>query len=78
MNRPPKEPPYAYVNRAYGLNVGVGMRVRVNGKMGTVVAKPCYDHYVHVKFDDRKFDVPVHPNDLDYPQNVEDFHDGRA
>lgn len=67
---PPKELPYAYVNRAYGLNVKPGMRVRALGKLGTVARKKCYDHYVYIKFEGTKFDVPVHPNDLDYPQDI--------
>ena len=27
--RPPKEPPYFYVNNSYGVNVGIGQRVHV-------------------------------------------------
>jgi len=67
---PPKEPPYAYINRYYGVNVGVGMRVRMKSggevKTGIVVAKRSYDQYVHVRFDGMKFDVPVHPMELEY------------
>ena len=70
--KPAKKPPYAYVNRYYGVNVGVGQRVQTKGegggavKDGIVVSKRSYDQYVHVKFDGTKFDVPVHPLDLDY------------
>jgi hypothetical protein len=65
--RPPRQKPYEYVNSYYGLNVEPGQRVSTpNGKHGLVVAKRCYDHYVHVKFDGCRFDVPVHPMDLVY------------
>jgi chromatin remodeling complex protein RSC6 len=57
---------YEYVKEHYGVNPEPGMRVKMDEKLGTVVAKKAYDHYVHVRFDDRKFDVPVHPMDLVY------------
>jgi hypothetical protein len=67
---PPKEAPYAYVNRAYGLNVKPGTRVVMAGhrptEEGVVVRKASYDHYVHVRFNGQSFDVPVHPMDLTY------------
>ena len=41
--------------------------VVIDGKArGVIVRKRSYDQYVHVKFDGSKFDVPVHPLDLDY------------
>lgn len=72
MSRP-KEEPYAYVKRFYGVNPRIGGRVVMIGgpakdraKTGVIVRKRAYDHYVHVKFDGSKFDVPVHPLDLTY------------
>lgn len=61
-----KESPYAYVNKAYGLAVKPGDRVVMSGRHGVVVRKAAYDHYVHVKFDGTKFDVPCHPMALMY------------
>jgi hypothetical protein len=58
--------PYEYVNKFYGLSVKPGQRVRMGDKAGTVARKRSYDHYVHVKFDGRNFDVPVHPLELEY------------
>lgn len=59
---------YEYVNRYYGLQVRPGMRVTTEDgkKSGFVMRKRGYDHYVHVKFDGSKFDVPCHPMDLKY------------
>lgn len=69
---PPKEAPYAYVNRYYGLSVKPGMRVTMSGhrptETGTVVRKRSCDQYVHVRFDGQSFDVPVHPSDLQYQE----------
>jgi hypothetical protein len=62
----PKERPYAYVIRSYGVPVTIGCRVSMGERKGTVVRKSHYDHYVHVRFDDIKHDVPVHPLDLTY------------
>ncbi|HWF62902.1 MAG TPA: hypothetical protein VN666_21700 [Nitrospira sp.] len=68
--KPPKEPPYAYVNRFYGLAVKPGMRVTMPGhrptEEGVVVRKQSYDHYVHVRFSGQTFDVPVYPLELKY------------
>jgi hypothetical protein len=63
-----KQEPYEYVKRYYGVNPVIGARVQVkgSGKLGVVVRKRCYDHYVHVKFDGQKFNVPVHPLELNY------------
>jgi hypothetical protein len=57
---------YEYVKSYYGVNPEPGMRVKVKGseKQGTIARKRSYDHYVHVKFDGSKFDVPCHPMDL--------------
>ncbi len=57
---------YEYVKQYYGVKVEPGDRVRMGEKEGTVARKRAYDHYVHVKFDGTKFDVPVHPMDLLY------------
>lgn len=60
---------YEYVKQYYGVKVEPGDRVRMNcldKKEGTVARKRCYDQYVHVKFDGTKFDVPVHPMELEY------------
>ncbi len=61
---------YEYVKQFYGVTPEPGMRVtfKDSGKVGTVARKRCYDHYVHVKFDGAKFDVPCHPMDLEYPK----------
>jgi hypothetical protein len=60
---------YEYVKQAYGVNPEVGMRVTTEDgkKSGVVVGKRSYDHYVHVRFDGVKFDVPCHPLGLIYP-----------
>ena len=55
-----------------GVNPEVGMRVTFNEKGctrkdGVIVEKRQYDHYVHVRFDGKKFDVPCHPLSLEYP-----------
>ena len=65
-----KEEPYAYVKQYYGVNPVIGARVTtLDGKdSGVIVRKRAYDHYVHVKFDGTKFDVPVHPLDLNYSE----------
>ncbi len=62
---------YEYVKRSYGVPAEVGMRVTFNEegsprKDGVIVGKRQYDHYVHVRFDGCKFDVPCHPMSLDY------------
>jgi hypothetical protein len=58
--------PYEYVNQTYGTAFEPGQRVKMigSGMVGTVARKRNYDHYVHVVFDGRKFDVPCHPADL--------------
>jgi hypothetical protein len=62
---------YEYVKQMYGVPVEVGQRVEFieggqRGKFGTVVRKRNYDHYVHVRFDGFKHDVPCHPTSLNY------------
>lgn len=61
---------YEYVKQHYDVNPVVGGRVRMlppnKPKEGVIVGKRCYDCYVHVRFDGRTFDVPVHPLDLEY------------
>ena len=60
---------YEYVKQYYGVSPEVGMRVTSkDGKhTGVIVGKREYDHYVHVRRDGQKFDVPFHPLDLVYP-----------
>ena len=59
---------YDYIKQHYGVPVKVGGRVtmRDNGRTGVVVRKRCYTHYVFVRFDGARRNVPVHPLDLDY------------
>lgn len=61
---------YEYVKEYYGVKPEVGQRVKMlppNKPLeGVIVGKRQYDHYVHVRFDGRKFDVPVHPLELAY------------
>jgi hypothetical protein len=62
---------YEYVKATYCVPVEVGQRVTMKDHLGTVrtgvvVRKRSYDHCVHVRFDGRKFNVPVHPLDLIY------------
>jgi hypothetical protein len=59
---------YEYVKQYYGVNPEVGARVTSkNGtKAGVIVGKRSYDHYVHVRLDGMKHDVPFHPMDLIY------------
>lgn len=62
---PPKEAPYAYVNRTYGTNFKPGDRVRVtSGKEGRLPRRQSYDNYVHVQLDGMKFSQPYHPDDV--------------
>lgn len=64
---------YEYVKQMYAVNPEVSMRVTFNEKgcarkEGVIVGKRPeeYDHYVHVRFDGRDFDVPCHPLSLEY------------
>ena len=57
---------YEYVNKFYGLEVKPGMTVRMKDRFGVVARKRSYNHYVHVRFEGSKHDVPVHPMDLKY------------
>lgn len=66
----PRTPPlpYAYVRRTYGVNPGIGQRVRhtETGRWGTI-AKPNGDtQYVRVNFDGDKHIMNSHPTSLDY------------
>lgn len=71
-NQPPREAPYAYVKQYYGVDPVIGARVTMkdDGRIGVIVAKRSYDQYVHVRFDGKKFDSPVHPLDLIYSCEV--------
>lgn len=66
----PKTVPYEYVNQHYGVSAVPGKRVKLPGRRpteeGVIARKQSYDHYVHVRFDGQKFDVPVHPLELEY------------
>ena len=69
----PRNPPlpYAYVRRAYGVNPGIGQRVRhtETGRLGTI-AKPHGDtQYVRVRFDGDERIMNAHPTSLDYSPN---------
>lgn len=63
---------YEYVKQYYGVNPEVGTRVTSQDgkKSGVVVAKRNYDHYVHVRLDGQKHDVPFHPLDLIYQEGA--------
>lgn len=63
-----REPPYAYVNRAYGVNAVPGHRAKLehDGREGEIARRQSYDQYVWVKFDGEKHPSPVHPTDLTY------------
>lgn len=70
MNSPTS---YAYIQRTYGLTFTAGQRVRhtVTGKAGMVVREdPSQAHYVQVRFDDRKYGVPCHPEELQTIEEV--------
>jgi hypothetical protein len=59
---------HEYVKQYYGFQVEPGDRVRMidaEAKEGVAVRKRSYDQYVHVRFDGTKFDVPVHPMELE-------------
>ncbi len=68
-----KSIPYEYVTQYYGVHPVIGSRVTTKDgkKSGVIVRKRSYDQYVHVKFDGSKFDVPVHPMDLEYRDSTE-------
>lgn len=57
---------YDYVRGYYGVPAYVGVRVRGEGREGVIVGARSDLHYVHVRFDDQKFSVNVHPADLEY------------
>lgn len=57
---------YEYVRNYYGVPAYVGMRVRMQDRDGVITSARSDLHYVHVRFDDRKFSVNVHPTDLVY------------
>ena len=60
-------PPYAYIKSHYGLDFAPGERVThtVTKKAGQVTREDrSQGNYVQVRFDDRKFAVPCHPEEL--------------
>jgi hypothetical protein len=58
---------YDYVRRTYGVPAYVGVRVRSGQREGVLVRATSDLHYVHIRFNDRKFSVPCHPTDeLEY------------
>lgn len=60
---------YDYIERAYGLRVRQGMRVRLEGtqRFGTVIEEaPSHGHYVQVRFDGERQPGLCHPNSLEY------------
>jgi hypothetical protein len=59
---------YAYIKQHYGLEFEPGDRVThtVTQKAGQVTREDLsQSHYVQVRFDDRKFSVPCHPQELE-------------
>ena len=52
---------FDYVRNTYGLNVGIGTRVTVGGKPGTVTGAT---HYVLVLVDGERRPGPWHPADV--------------
>lgn len=52
---------FDYVRNHYGLNIGKGTRVMVNGKPGTVEGA---NHRVMVREDGDKHAFPWHPSDV--------------
>lgn len=68
MKRVPKEQ-YVYIQRTYGKRPIVGMLVfhTVTEKYGRITKEdPSAGHYVQVRFEDRNFSLPCHPNELEY------------
>lgn len=59
---------YDYIQRQYGKTYTVGQRVRhtVTGKVGQVrLEDKGAGNYIQVRFDDRGFDLPCHPDELE-------------
>lgn len=58
---------YDYIKKTYGTAFEPGQRVThtVTKKSGQVTREDLSQaHYVQVRFDDRKFSVPCHPEEL--------------
>lgn len=52
---------YDYVNRIYKVNAKAGERVKVAGRLGTIVRHRGSTAHVHVRFDGSRCIVPCHP-----------------
>lgn len=64
----PSAAAYDYIQKTYGLTFRVGQRVRhtTTGKSGIVTREDrSQGHYVQVRFDDKKFSAPCHPQELE-------------
>lgn len=60
---------YDYIKKNYSFAPEVGKRVRhTETKRTGVIGResPSAGHYVQVKFDGQKFNLPCHPNSLEY------------
>ena len=57
---------YDYVRGYYGVPAYIGGKVRCESQTGVIVGARSDLHYVHVRFDGRKFAVNVHPDELEY------------
>lgn len=56
--------PYEYVRNYYHVPAYIGMRVRVSGRLGTLVKPFRYDQCVYIRFDDAPAARgPYHPTD---------------
>jgi len=58
---------YDYIRKAYSLDYAPGQRVThtVTEKAGQVTTENrSQGHYVQVRFDDRNYSVPCHPQEL--------------
>jgi hypothetical protein len=61
--RPPQPDCYDYVRRYYRVPAFIGVKVRVRGRAGILVASKHHDQYLHVQFDgETKADI-YHPTD---------------
>lgn len=60
---------YDYIKRSYAFQPEIGRRVShtVTKEFGVITREDkSAGHYVQVRFDDRKFSVPCHPDELVY------------
>lgn len=63
---------YDYVRRYYNVPAYVGVRVKVGGKEGILVAAKSDLHYVHIRLDGEKHSHPYHPTyEIEYLPVIE-------